>query len=85
MPEGNGRDRHDAEGEAARDLVVSDDRLERYRADRQLSGFEDDRWDLPLGPLLVAGVSSVSRGDLGPELGPLLLGGGTGDHGTSSA
>src|SRR5215207_8427290 len=48
-------------------------------------GFEDDHRNRPFGPLLVAGVALENRGDLGPELGPLLFGGDAGDHGASQA
>src|SRR5215217_3931126 len=48
-------------------------------------GFEDDHRNLPVGPLLVAGVALESGDDPGPELAPLLFGGGAGDHGASRA
>ncbi len=50
-----------------------------------LGGFEDFHRNLPVGPLLVAGVALENRGDPGPELGPLLFGGDAGDHGASRA
>src|SRR5206468_3333361 len=41
--------------------------------------------DRSLGLLLIAGVALVACGDLGPELSPLLIGGGAGDHGPRRA
>src|SRR5215211_7481728 len=48
-------------------------------------GFEDDHWNQPFSPLLVASVALENRDDLGPELDLLLFGGDAGDHGTSRA
>ena len=55
------------------------------RKGRLPGGIEDDHRDLSFGPLLVAGVALVNRGDLGPELGSLLFSGYAGDHGASQA
>ena|SRR5215211_7829922 len=62
------------------DVDVSSDRIGRLS-----TGFEDDHRNLPLGPLLVAGVALESSRDLWPELLPLLFGGDAGVHGASSA
>src|SRR5215217_7648318 len=51
-----------------------------HPGDVSLPGFEDDHWDLPGGPLLVAGVAFESGSNLGPKLGPLLFGAGVGDQ-----
>src|SRR5215212_790708 len=68
-------------------MVSGDERggRRKHTADVWLLGFEDDHRNRPLGSHLVAGVALEYRGDTGPELGPLLFGGGAGDHGTSRA
>src|SRR5829696_10344649 len=58
---------------------------QEHLADAWIFGFEDDHRNRPFGTLLVAGVALENRGDPGPELVPLLFGGGAGDHGTSRA
>jgi hypothetical protein len=68
----------------ARCLVVQPDAsICGDRKGRLPGEFEDDHRDLSFGPLLVAGVALVNRGDLGPELGSLLFSGYAGDHGAS--
>jgi hypothetical protein len=62
------------------DAAVCDDRKGRLPG-----GFEDYHGNRPFGPLLVASVALVNRGDLGPELGSLLFSGYAGDHGASRA
>src|SRR5215216_4373157 len=47
---------------------------QEHPADEQLLRFEDDHRDRSFGSLLVAGVALEHRGDLGPELVPLLVG-----------
>src|SRR5215210_274227 len=53
---------------------------QEHPADERLLRFEDDHRNRSFGPLLVAGVALEHRGDPGPELTPLLFGGGAGDH-----